>query len=136
MHTMQKTPTNQQYKPDGYSTVSPYLIVNGADATIDFLTRVFDAKQLRRMATETGKVMHAEVRIGDTILMIADEAPNWPALPSHVHIYVADADATYQKALSAGAASVQAPVKRQDENKRGAFKEGSGITWWIATKVE
>lgn len=128
--------THLQHKPDGCSTVSPYLVVNGADATIDFLTRVFDAAKLRRIATDTGKVMHSEVRIDDTVVMIADAAPNWPALPAHVHVYVADVDATYQKALAAGAVSVQAPAKKHDENKRGAVKDSGGTTWWIATKVE
>ncbi|HXT13327.1 MAG TPA: VOC family protein [Candidatus Angelobacter sp.] len=128
--------TSSQHKPHGYSTVSPYLVVNGADATVDFLARVFDATKLRRFATGDGKVIHSEVRIEDTVIMIADAAPMWPALPSHVHIYVADADATYRKALNAGAISVQMPTKRQDENKRGAVKDSSGTTWWIATKVE
>lgn len=128
--------TSPQYKPDGYSTVSPYLVVNGADATIDFLARVFDATKLRRFTTADGKVMHSEVRIEDTVIMLADAAPMWPALPAHIHIYVTDVDATYQKALGAGATSVQIPAKRHDENKRGAVKDGSGITWWIATKVE
>jgi uncharacterized glyoxalase superfamily protein PhnB len=126
-----------QHKPAGYNSVSPYLIVDGADATIDFLTRVFGAIKLRRIGGGSGKVMHAEVRIDDTVIMLTDPVPpGWPAVPSHVHVYVPDVDATYKKALDAGAVSVQAPVKRQDENKRGAFKDAGGTTWWIATKVE
>lgn len=125
-----------QYKPSRYSTVSPYLIVNGADATIDFLTRVFDAVKLRRIVNEANKVMHAEVHIEDTVVMIADAPPNWPAQSAHVHIYVADVDATYKKALQGGADSVQVPTKKHDENKRGAVRDSGGTTWWIATKVE
>lgn len=128
---------NTQYKPTNYSTVSPYLIVNGAGATIDFLKRVFGAIELRRFPDESGKLRHAEVRIDDTVIMLADPVPpDWPVVSSHVHIYVRDVDATYQKALEAGATSVQEPVKKQDEDKRGGVKDAGGTTWWMATKVE
>ena len=126
-----------QHKPANYSTVSPYLIVNGAGATIDFLKRVFGAIELRRFPGDSGKLMHAEVRIDDTVIMLSDPAPpDWPPISSHVHIYVPDVDATYRKALEAGAVSVQEPVKKQDEDKRGGVRDGGGTTWWIATKVE
>lgn len=124
------------HKPQGYTTVSPYLIVDGASNTINFLTRVFSAVELRRFADPSGKLMHAEVRIDDTVLMLADGAPGWPAIPSHVHVYVADVDATYRRALEAGASSVQEPVKKDDADKRGGIKDSGGTTWWIATKVE
>ena len=126
-----------QYKPASYSTVSPYLIVNGAAATIDFLKQVFGAIELRRFPDESGKLMHAEIRIDDTVIMLADPAlPDWPPISCYVHIYVRDVDATYQKAMEAGAVSVQEPVKKQDEDKRGGVKDTGGTTWWIATKVE
>ena len=126
-----------QHKPDSYNTVSPYLIVNGADVTIDFLKRVFGAIELRRFPDDSGKLMHAEVRIDDTVIMLADPAPpDWPPISSYVHIYVPDVDATYRKALEAGAVSVQEPVKKQDEDKRGGVKDAGGTTWWIATRVE
>ena len=128
---------NSHYKPANYSTVSPYLIVNGADATIDFLKLVFGAIELRRFPDESSKLMHAEVRIDDTVIMLADPAPpDWPPISSYVHIYVQDVDATYRKAMEAGAVSVQEPVKKQDEDKRGGVKDAGGTTWWIATKVE
>jgi PhnB protein len=124
------------HKPEGYSTVSPYLIVDGASGTIEFLKAAFGATELRRFPGAAGKVMHAEVRIDDTVLMIADGNDGWPPVPSHVHIYVQDVDATYRRALEAGGVSVQEPVKKQDENKRGAVKDAGGTTWWMATKVE
>jgi uncharacterized glyoxalase superfamily protein PhnB len=124
------------YKPAGYSTVSPYLIVDGASGTIDFLVRVFGAVELRRFPDAAGKLMHAEVRIDDTIVMLADGAANWPPIGANVHVYVADVDATYQRALEAGATSVQEPVKKDDADKRGGVKDTGGTTWWIATKVE
>jgi uncharacterized glyoxalase superfamily protein PhnB len=127
---------SSSFKPDGYAAVAPYLIVDGAAKTIEFLTLVFGAKELRRFAGPNGKLAHAEVRIDDTVVMVADGAPGWPPIPSHVHIYVPDVDATYKRALDAGATSVQAPVKKDDPDKRGGVKDSGGTTWWIATKVE
>ena len=127
---------SSSHKPLGYTTVSPYLIVDGASQTIDFLVRVFGAVELRRFPDSTGKLMHAEVRIDDTVVMIADGGEGWPPIPSHVHIYVSEVDAVYRHALEAGATSVQEPVKKDDEDKRGGVKDSGGTTWWIATKVE
>lgn len=127
---------NTSYKPENYNSVSPYLIVDGASATIDFLKTVFDAVELRRFPGDAGQVMHAEVRLDDTVVMIADAAEGWPAMPAHVHIYVPDVEATYQRALAAGAASVQEPVKKDDADKRGGVKDAGGTTWWLATKME
>ena len=124
------------YKPDGYTSVSPYLIVDGASATIDFLRRVFAADEIRRFADPAGRVMHAEVRIDDTVVMIADGVEGWPPVPSHVHVYVRDVDATYGRALEAGATSVQEPVKKEDPDKRGGVKDAGGTTWWIGTKID
>lgn len=124
------------YKPDGYTSVSPYLIVDGAERTIEFLVRVFGAAELRRFPDDSGRLMHAEVRIDDTVLMLADSAEGWPPVPAHVHIYVPDVDAVYQRALDAGATSAQEPVKKDDADKRGGVKDAGGTTWWIATKVE
>lgn len=125
------------YKPDGYTSVSPYLIVDGAQATIDFLKEVFGATELRKYPGESGKLHHAEVRIEDSVIMLADPMlPDWPHLPASVHIYVRDVDAIYARALAAGGVSVQEPVKKQDEDKRGGVKDSGGTTWWIATKVE
>ena len=127
---------SSSYKPLGYTTVSPYLIVDGASQTIDFLVRVFGAVELRRFPDSTGKLMHAEIRIDDTVVMIADGGEGWPPIPSHVHIYVSEVDAVYRRALEAGATSVQEPAKKDDEGKRGGVKDSGGTTWWIATKVE
>jgi len=127
---------NSSHKPLGYTSVSPYLIVDGASQTINFLVRVFDAIELRRFPDPSGKIMHAEVRIDDSVVMIADGGEGWPPIPSNVHIYVSDVDATYRRALEAGAVSVQEPVKKDDADKRGGVKDAGGTTWWIATQVE
>lgn len=124
------------FKPDGYTSVSPYLVVDGAARTIEFLRNVLGASEIRRFPAPDGRIMHAEVRIDDTVIMIADGNEGWPPVPAHVHVYVADVDAAYTRALEAGATSVQAPVKKDDADKRGGVKDAGGTTWWIATKVE
>ena len=123
------------FKPADYNTASPYLVVDGADRTIHFLKNVFDAVELRRFPDAAGKVMHSEVRIDDTVVMIADGNEGWPPMPSYVHVYVNDVDETYRRALKAGATSVQEPVKKDDDDKRGGVKDAGGTTWWIATRV-
>ena len=124
-------------KPKGYSTISPYLVVSGAQGVIDFLRNAFGATELRRYDNPDGTVMHAEVRIGDTVVMIADAGGGWPAFASWLHVYVNDVDATYQRALAAGGISVQEPKQREgDPDKRGGLKDSGGNTWWIATQVE
>lgn len=123
------------FKTSDYTTVSPYLIVSDAAATIRFLERVLDGKLLRSFPNDEGRVMHAEVRIDDSVVMLADSAPDWSPVGAHVHVYVKDVDATYQQALAEGAVSVQEPQQKGDEDKRGGVKDAGGTTWWIATRV-
>jgi PhnB protein len=92
--------------------VSPYLVANGAQRVIDFLKTTFDAVELRRFDMPDGSIMHAEVRIDDTVVMIADGGDAWPAFPAWLQVYVRDVDATYRRALDAGGTSVQAPEKK------------------------
>ncbi len=124
------------YKPENYPSVSPYLIVDGAAKTIEFMTRALGATEIRRFPAAGDRVMHAEVRLDDSVIMLGDSAEGWPPVASHVHVYVKDVDATYKKALAAGATSVQEPVKKDDADKRGGVKDPCGTTWWIATKME
>lgn len=124
------------HKPAGYSTASPYLVVNDAARTIEFLVRALDAVELRRFPAPDGRILHAEVRLDDTIVMLSDGAPGWPPMPAHVHVYVPDVDATYRRALADGAVSVQEPVRKPDDSdKRGGVQDPGGTTWWIATMV-
>ena len=125
------------YTPEDYSTVSPYLVVNGASATIAFLKRAFGATEQARHADPSGLVRHSEVRIGECVVMVSDPVPpDWPSMAAHVHLFVPDVDAAYRRALEAGATSVQAPVQKpDDEDKRGGVKDDGGTTWWISTRV-
>ncbi len=124
------------YKPDGYTSVAPYLTVDGCATTIAFLVDVFGAERLRFIERDGGRVAHAEVRIDDTVVMLADSLEGWPPVASHVHVYVPDVDATWQRAIAAGASAVQEPAQRGDPDRRGGFRGPGGVTWWIATQTQ
>jgi PhnB protein len=125
------------YKPDGYSSVSVYIMAEGAQRVVDFLGAVFDATETRRFDLPDGSIMHTEVRIDDTVVMIADAGGSSPAFPVWLHVYMPDVDATYQRALAAGGVSVEEPnQKPNDFDRRGGVKDPAGNTWWIATQVK
>ena len=126
---------NQSYKPDGYSSVAVYIMADGAQRVVDFLKQTFDAEVLRRSDKPDGSIMHAEVRIDDTIIMLADGGGDFPAFPVWLHVYVPDVDATYRRALDAGGTSVQVPQQQDDPDRRSGVKDPAGNTWWIATQV-
>ena len=126
---------NLPYKPEGYASVSVYIMAEGAQRVIDFLKATFDARELRRHDNPDGTIMHAEVQIDDTVIMLADAGEGYPAFPVWLHVYVPDLDATYQRALQAGGVSVQEPVQKGDPDRRGGVKDPAGNTWWIATQM-
>jgi uncharacterized glyoxalase superfamily protein PhnB len=127
---------HRSYKPDGYASVSVYIMAaGGAQRVIDFLQKTFDARQLRRYDNPDGSIGHAEVQIDDTVVMIADGGDDFPGFPVWLHVYVPDVDATYRRALAAGATSVQEPQQKDDPDRRGGVKDLAGNTWWIATQV-
>ena len=124
------------YKPEGYNSVSPFLIVKGAGQSIDFLIQAFGAVEVRRFSTLGGVVTRAEVRIDDTVVMIRDSVEGLPPVAAHVHVYVPDVDDAFRRALAAGAMSIEEPERNFDADKRGGVKDPGGTTWWLATKVE
>ncbi len=125
----------ESYKPEGYNSVSPYLVVKNAAETIEFLAQVFGATELRRMSSPDGRIMHAEVRIDDTVVMVGEGGEDYPRMEAHIHVYVPDVDAVFERAMAAGASEVQAPVQKDDEDKRGGVLDANGVTWWIGTRV-
>ncbi len=123
-------------KPDGYHAVTPYLVVNGAARLIDFLEEVFDAEQVERLDAPGGRIGHAEVRIGDSRVMLGDAGGEHPPMPMMLYVYVYDVDATHQRALAAGATSVQDPADQFYGDRRSGVKDPCGNTWYIATHIE
>lgn len=124
------------FKPEGYSSVAPYLVVSGAQQMIDFLDSVFDARVARRYDNPDGTVMHAEVSIDDSIVMIGESSSTYPPNTLMIHVYVADVDDVFKRALTAGATEDQVPQQRpNDPDRRGSFKDFAGNTWAIATQL-
>ncbi|SAK53139.1 glyoxalase/bleomycin resistance protein/dioxygenase superfamily protein [Caballeronia hypogeia] len=124
-----------EWKPAAYPSISPYLICADAAGIIAFLERVFDGALVRRFDRPDGSLMHAEVRIDDSIVMIGGGATDQQSSASHVHVYVRDAQAVFDRAIANGAQAVQAPTrKRADDDFRGGFRDAAGTTWWVATQ--
>ena len=124
------------FKPDGYNSVAPYLVVPGAQRMIDFLGQVFDARPARRYDNPDGTIMHAELMIDDSVVMLGDASPDHPPNTSLIHVYVSQVDAVFDRALAAGATEDQVPQQRPtDPDRRGAFKDFAGNTWSIATQL-
>jgi uncharacterized glyoxalase superfamily protein PhnB len=124
------------YKPDGYSSVSVYLLADEPQRVIDFVTDVLGAEPLRRFDLPDGRLEHAEVRIDDTVLMIAEAGAGFPAFPVWLHVYVPDVDETYRRALEAGGASVQPPMQKGDADRRCGVRGPAGNTWWLSTQID
>jgi PhnB protein len=124
------------YKPAGHPDISVYMMASDAEAVMAFAVDVFGAQELMKMTRPDGAIMHAEFRIGDSVVMLSQGTDQYQAFPVWLHVYVQDVDATYRKALARGAESVMEPVKRDDpddHDRRGGIKDPAGNTWWIAT---
>jgi PhnB protein len=130
--------------PEGYHTVTPYLAVDDAQVAIDFYGRAFGAKERTRMAAPDGKVAHAELEIGDSVVMLSDPFPQFSAKPpkelggnsANVMLYVENVDEFVQQAVDAGA-TVTTPIEDQFWGDRyGAITDPFGHTWLVATHVE
>ena len=123
--------------PDGYTAITPYLIVENAAGFIDFLASAFGAAERLRVPMPQGGIGHAEVEIGGAVLMLADAAP--PAFPptsSLIHLYVTDVDSVYAQALQAGAVSEEAPSDMFYGDRLGRITDPFGNHWSIATHIE
>jgi PhnB protein len=122
--------------PAGYHTVTPYLIVERASELIDFLQAAFNAQEVHQMTGADGRIVHAEVKIGDSIVMVSDASAEWRAMPSALHLFVTDTDAMYQAALQAGATSLMEPADQFYGDRSAGVEDFCGNRWWLATHIE
>lgn len=130
--------------PDGYSAVTPYLIVKGAAQALDFYQRVFGARERMRLPGPGGAIMHAEIEIGGAAIMLADEFPQMGAVSPQtlggssvfVHLYVPDADAVFAAALAAGAKCEQPMENKFYGDRSGTLLDPFGHRWTLATHIE
>jgi len=133
-----------KHLPAGYHSVTPGIVVRGADEAIDFYTRAFGAELVSRMTAPDGSVVHAEIRIGDSTVMLGEENEQWGtrsplstgAVTGSLHIYVSDADAAFARALAAGA-TVRAPLEDAFWGDRyGKVTDPFGHEWGIGARVK
>ena len=123
-------------KPEGYHSITPYLIVKDADKLIDFLVTAFGGKEIHRSMQPEGQIMHAEVQIGDSRVMMAEASDKYQAVQANLYLYVDDVDATYKRALEAGGTSLGEPRDQFYGDRSGGIQDPSGNHWWIATRKE
>jgi PhnB protein len=122
--------------PEGYRTVTPYLIVEDAPGLIEFMKRGLGATERMRMGAPDGKIGHAEMQVGDSVIMLSSAMGEFKPTTTMLHLYVEDADAMYRKALDAGATSVQEPKDQFYGDRSAGVRDAFGNQWYVATHVE
>jgi PhnB protein len=119
-----------------YRTLTPYLVVPDADAEMHFLTTAFGATEVSCQRNSDGTVMHAELKIGDSLVMLGQSSHQWKALSAALYLWVPDVDAVYARALESGATSQSAPEDKPYGHRNAGVVDRNGITWWIASPVK
>jgi uncharacterized glyoxalase superfamily protein PhnB len=122
--------------PEGYTTVTPFVSVKGAARLLDFIREAFDGEELGRVPNPDGTLGHAEIRIGDAVVMMFDARPEWPDTPALLRLYVPDCDATVQQAIEAGASLVTRPTNVPWGDRVARVRDPLGNLWWIQTRLE
>jgi uncharacterized glyoxalase superfamily protein PhnB len=123
--------------PEGYHSVTPYLAVEGADKLLDFVKQAFNSADAHEcMRRPDGTIQHAEVKIGDSTVMLCEATGQWKPRPSTLYLYVTDVDATYRRALEVGATSLMEPANQFYGDRNAGVQDPTGNHWWIATHVE
>lgn len=124
--------------PEGYHSVTPYLVVDDPESLLDFVKQALGAEEMFRMDGPDGKIGHAEVRIGDSMVMLggASGSAGGQAMPTTLYLYVDDTDATYRRGIESGGTSVEEPADQFYGDRRAAVRDPVGNIWFLATKVE
>jgi len=122
--------------PEGYHTVTPYLIVSDVAKLIEFLKEAFGAETTCCHTDPDGRVVHAEARIGDSPVMMGGACPEWSPMPATLHLYVPDVDALYARSLAAGAESIREPRDEFYGDRSAGVRDSNGNCWWFATHQE
>lgn len=124
------------YVPDGYSAVTPYLLVPDAEAAIEFMQAVFNAEVRSVMRDDEGAINHADIRIDDSPLMMGQATSEWPPQPNGFYVYVADVDETHRLALANGAIELMPPADQSYGDRSSGVQDPAGNQWWIATQMD
>jgi PhnB protein len=124
------------YKPADTQNVIPYLVISDPQKELDFLKQVFGAKETHISRDPGGRIMHAQVKIGDSVVMMGQAGEQWPSLSAAIYVYLPDVDAAYKRALAAGATSMMQPADQFYGDRSGGVKSSNGVQWWMATHIE
>jgi PhnB protein len=122
--------------PTGYTTVAPWIMTRDTGRLLDFITRAFGGEELARVPLEDGSIGHAEIRVGDTIVLAFDQRSGWPDMPSLLRVFVDDADATMSRAVDGGARVVTETATQAFGQRGGRVRDPFGNIWWISAVVE
>jgi PhnB protein len=122
--------------PEGFHSVTPFLVVDGAEKLMDFIVKAFGGEIMANFKLDDGKIMHATVKIGDSQIMITDAMENMPAMPCMLYLYVEDVDAVYKQALAAKGVSLREPTDEFYGDRSAGIKDAWNNQWWIATHQE
>ena len=122
--------------PDGYHTLTPYLTVPDGERMLSFLQDVFGAKLVERHNRPDGTLQHAELQIGDSKIMVGQATQQFTPRPQTTYVYLPDVDVAFQRALNAGAKSIQPVANQFYGDRNGGFEDPAGNWWWVATHVE
>lgn len=122
--------------PEGYHTVTPYLIVNRVTELIAFIKEVFQGVEIRITPRPDGSIQHARVRVGDSPIMMGEAVGDVTPMPAILYVYVDDPDATYERALKAGATSIREPADQFYGDRNAGVRDASGNQWWMASHKE
>lgn len=122
--------------PEGYYTVTPWIISRDTAKLLDFVKEAFGAKEIARLFNEDGTIGHAEFRIGDSVVMAFDAKDEWPDTPGFLRLYVEDGDAVHRRALEAGATSVTEMTDLFFGDQVGRVRDPQGNLWWIQARLE
>ena len=134
--TMQTVSAKVKPIPEGYHSVTPYMIVDNATKLIDFIKQTFNAEERERIMVPGGRVSHAELKIGDSVVMLSDPSEEFKAMPSMIYVYVDDIDRVYARALEAGATPLREPKNQFYGDRNANIKDPFGNVWGIATHIE
>lgn len=122
--------------PKGYNTLTPFLVVTNGEEIIEFLKNAFEAEEMYRMTGPDNGIMHAELKLGNSMIMIGEAMADNKPWPNMLYFYTKDVDSVYQKALDAGAKSVNEPANHYYGDRNAGVMDPAGNMWWIATHIE
>jgi uncharacterized glyoxalase superfamily protein PhnB len=129
-------PEQNSAAPKGCTTVAPWVVTDDTGAFLDFVAEAFGGEEIARVLTEDGAIGHGEIRVGDTVVLAFDRRADWPAMPSLLRVFVADADEAFSRAVPAGGHVITPLVDDAFGQRGGRIKDPFGNIWWVVSRVE